>query len=105
MNERLAGIIERVWELNGPPTGNPRRQWFQQRANAEARGIQFLLTFEEWLEWWRSTGKMTERGRHREEYVMARKGDEWAYELGNIECVTASRNCIDGNKGRVRRCT
>lgn len=105
MSGRLAGLIERVWELNGPPTGNPRRQWLQHRANAEARGIPFLLTFEEWLEWWRSTGKLSERGRRRTEYVMARKRDQGAYELGNIECVTARTNCIDGNKRRVRRCT
>jgi hypothetical protein len=103
MNDRLAGIIERVWELNGPPRGNPRRQWLQQRANARTRGIAFTLSFEDWLEWWRSTGKMVERGRHCAEYVMARKADQGAYELGNIECITARRNCVEGNQRRVRR--
>jgi len=82
-----------------------KRRFWQHRTNARNRGIEFFLTFEEWYGWWQATGHWGERGRHRESYVMARIGDEGAYELGNIECITARRNCIEGNNRRVRRCT
>lgn len=78
-----------------------RRQFSMQKARAKQRGIEFKLTFDEWLGWWKATGHYHERGKNKGKYVMARKGDSGAYELGNIECITHSRNCKVGNKGRA----
>lgn len=74
---------------------NPdKRRWQVHRTNARMRGIEFKLTFEEWFCWWIETGHYHERGREVGKYVMARKGDKGAYELGNIECVQAQVNSV-----------
>jgi hypothetical protein len=84
-----------------PPTEDPtrprgpmsdKRRWQIHRTNAKMRGIEFKLTFEEWFCWWMDTGHYAERGNKRGEYVMGRKGDKGAYELGNIECTLAEVN-------------
>jgi hypothetical protein len=72
-----------------------RSQFLAQRAHAEKRGVPFRLTFREWEEWWQATGHYNERGSKKHQYVMARKGDKGAYELGNIECITADQNRQD----------
>lgn len=72
-----------------------RRQFLNQRTGAEKRNIPFRLTFSEWQAWWEQTGHQHERGSGRHQYVMARKGDQGAYELGNIECITAKQNIED----------
>jgi hypothetical protein len=66
------------------------------------RGIEFKLTFEEWFCWWMDTGHYMERGREVGKYVMARKGDKGAYELGNIECVQAQVNSTAAHEGKTR---
>jgi hypothetical protein len=81
---------------------SPRKQWFNQRGAARRRGIPFRLTFEAWEQWWVDSGHYHERGKQHHQYVMARVGDAGAYELGNIECITARRNCIEGNERRQR---
>jgi hypothetical protein len=93
-----------------PPTdkrkqvyGNPdKRRWQVHRTNARMRGIEFKLTFEEWFVWWMETGHYHERGREVGKYVMARKGDKGAYELGNIECIQAQENSVAPHEGAVR---
>lgn len=83
--------------------GNPdKRKWQVHRTNAKMRGIEFKLTFEEWFCWWMETGHYSERGNCRGEYVMARKGDKGAYELGNIECLQAQENSVAPHLGAVR---
>jgi hypothetical protein len=74
------------------PTNPDRRKYLVHRTNAKMRGIEFKLTFEEWFCWWMATGHYAERGREVGKYVMSRKGDKGAYELGNIECLQAQEN-------------
>lgn len=69
-----------------------KNRYHQQRYQAARRGIEFKLTYSEWITWWLATGKYHLRGRDKGKYVMARKGDQGAYELGNIECITHSEN-------------
>lgn len=67
----------------------------RQEARAAERGIEFKFTFEEWLAWWEmhlGPSWMKYRGRRANDYVMARKGDQGAYEAGNVMCITASQN-------------
>jgi hypothetical protein len=93
-----------------PPTdkrkqvfGNPDlRRYKVHRTNAKQRGVEFKLTFEEWLTWWQQTGHYHERGNKRGQYVMARKGDTGSYELGNIECIQAQVNSRAPHVGKPK---
>jgi hypothetical protein len=61
-----------------------------QRHTAKQRGVAFLLTFEEWLEWWGDD--FERRGRKARQLQMCRYNDEGAYELGNIYKATQVEN-------------
>jgi hypothetical protein len=63
--------------------------------------IEFKLSFEEWLEIWVNSGHISERGKTKDSYVMARKGDIGHYEVGNVEIKSASDNLSEGQIGRV----
>jgi hypothetical protein len=66
----------------------PYGQYMVHKGNASGRGIEFLLTFEEWRTIWgdqyegRGTGKL----------VMCRNKDQGAYETGNVRIDTQSNN-------------
>jgi len=77
----------------------PLRQFQIHRATAKTRGIEFKLTFEQWEQWWKDSGHYHERGKGSGQYVMGRKGDTGAYELGNIECITQAENIKAAHKG------
>ncbi len=104
---RLSHLVN----LEPPPESAKRKQIFSNpdlrrykvhRTNAKGRGVEFNLTFEEWMTWWKATGHYHERGREVGKYVMARKGDQGAYELGNIECVQAQINSTAAHLGKTR---
>jgi len=59
---------------------------------AYSAGIPFLLTIEEWYDWWIATGHWHERGRGKDKYCMARFNDEGPYQIGNIKCITNAEN-------------
>lgn len=80
----------------------PLRQFQVHRASAKHRGIEFNLTFEQWEQWWKDSGHYHERGKARGEYVMARKGDLGAYELGNIDCILTAENIAAAHVGRPK---
>lgn len=63
-------------------TNPEKRAFYRQRSQAKQRGIDFLLTLEEWLEWWGDD--LPRRGRGKGKLVMCRHDDVGAYELGNI---------------------
>ena len=67
-------------------------QFYQQQSKAKIRGIEFKLTFEQWLGVWTKSGKLEQRGRLKNQFVMARFQDKGAYEIGNIEIITVSEN-------------
>lgn len=64
----------------------------QQRQNAATRGIDWKLKLGEWWEIWTLSGKWAMRGKLEGHYVMARKGDEGPYAVGNVEIKTSSDN-------------
>lgn len=80
----------------------PVRQFQIHRASAKHRGVEFKLTFEEWEQWWKDSGHYHERGKERGEYVMARKGDQGAYELGNIDCIQTGENIAAAHAGKPK---
>jgi hypothetical protein len=71
-----------------------------QRDTSTRRGIQFLLTLEEWVNIWESSGKLPQRGRKKGQYCMARFGDVGPYAVGNVKIMLSQKNTSDGNKGK-----
>lgn len=72
-----------------------RASFSSQKKHAKTRGIKFVMSFDEWLKVWRSSGKLTERGRGAGKYAMCRKSDRGAYEVGNVYIATNSQNTLD----------
>lgn len=71
-----------------------------QEQNALARGIQFLLSFEQWLTIWTESGKLDQRGRGADKFCMCRNGDVGPYEVGNVFIGTGRENVRAGNLGK-----
>lgn len=68
----------------------PKGRYYQHKCNAARRGVEFKLTFEEWLNIW--SDKYDQRGTSINSYVMCRKEDKGAYEVGNVYINTVSHN-------------
>ena len=62
------------------------------KSHAKRRKVPFLLTFEEWWSLWDASGKFTERGHKKGQYVMARFRDEGPYAIGNVRICTVEEN-------------
>lgn len=74
---------------------NYKLAYRNQRNDAALRRIDFLLTFEEWLQIWVDSGHLHERGPGRGQYQMARFGDKGPYVVGNVKIVTREENQAD----------
>ncbi len=79
----------------------PRQIYSTQKRCAGQRGISFLLSFNAWWAIWQESGHWHERGRNRDQYVMARYGDKGPYKTGNVKIITVKENCSEGQLGRV----
>jgi hypothetical protein len=75
--------------------------YHKQKGEARRRGIEFNLTFVEWLDIWEKSGKMAERGNLPEQYCMARYFDMGAYEIGNVKIVTNRENCKEAWRNSI----
>lgn len=70
----------------------PYKRYSTQKSTARLRGIEFKLTFAEWLKIWTDSGQMNNSGKYKGNYVMARTLDKGAYEVGNVKIVTGTAN-------------
>ena len=70
-----------------------------QEAKAEIRGVEWKITFQEWLDWWGDD--LDQRGPRADQLVMCRFHDKGPYQLGNI-CKGHPRDNAKTN-GNVRR--
>lgn len=97
--KRRRAAVHRRYEAS------PKGKYRQQKANAKRRGILFLLTFAEWYGVWQDSGRWPQRGgRKLAHYVMSRKGDTGAYEVGNVEIVPLPTNASQAaNKSKIVR--
>jgi len=77
------------------------RAYTQQKSNANRRGLQMVMSFEEWKSVWVESGKWEDRGRGSQKYCMCRKNDEGNYELGNVYIGLGKDNVRDGNLGKL----
>lgn len=78
---------------------NKARQSFcVQRWSAKKRNILFLITFDEWYNWWLSNGvdkHQTAPPRSSNTLCMCRINDTGPYSLTNIYCATVKQNSAD----------
>lgn len=58
------------------------RKYRVQESHADCRGIEWKITFQEWLDWWGDD--LDRRGPHKDELGMCRFHDKGPYQLGNI---------------------
>jgi hypothetical protein len=70
------------------------------RKGARAHGREFLITFDEWYNWWLSNGvdknyPTTQSGK---QLCMCRYGDTGPYHIDNIYCATRNQNTSDARK-------
>jgi hypothetical protein len=63
-----------------------------QKQSAKHRGIEWNLTFKEWVSIWDESGKFAMRGQGSGRYCMARLGDIGAYAVGNVSIKTNADN-------------
>ncbi len=74
------------------------RKFANHKLRAKFRGIEFKLTFEEWWKIWSDSGKFSEIGTKKNQYVMSRAYDTGAYEVGNVSIITTSQNMREWRK-------
>jgi hypothetical protein len=75
--------------------GAPARAYIDQRSSAIYRGIEWSITFPEWMAVWDDSGHFDERGKGRDKYCMARVHDIGPYEVGNVYITTIAGNVSD----------
>jgi hypothetical protein len=85
-----------------------RNAFYSQRHSSICRGILFLLTFEKWLKIWVDSGHLSDRGRRKGQYCMARFGDIGPYATNNVRIITntennAERKCSDYQREVLQR--
>ena len=77
-----------------------RTDFRAHRGSAQARGIEFHLSFSEWLSIWLASGKLLRRGRLRGQYVMARHNDRGTYVARNVSIILATENISIARRGK-----
>lgn len=83
--------------------GSAAWAYLDQRRNAEKRGVGWAITFPQWVDVWRASGRWDERGRGRNAYCMARFHDRGPYALDNVYITTIARNVSDYQAELKRR--
>jgi hypothetical protein len=78
-----------------------KKAYTQQKSNAKQRGVDFELSFTDWLAIWLWSGKLEERGRGADKYCMARIGDTGSYSRCNVYITINAKNISDGNAGKI----
>jgi len=77
------------------------KKYIAHISNAKTRGIEFELTFDEWLGIWEKSGKFSQRGKKKGQYVMARFGDIGPYAVGNVKIILCSENIQEARATRI----
>lgn len=79
-------------------TRTPKKAYLDQKCQAEARDIEWALTYEEWLEMWLVSGHYNNRGKGRGNYQLCRFYDEGAYSTTNCYIGTVEENQKERHK-------
>jgi hypothetical protein len=75
--------------------------FIKQRNNARRRGVEWQLTFDEWVAWWGDDIEL--RGTGRDNLQMQRYGDKGPYALGNIKKGVPAQNSATVSKCAANR--
>ena len=98
----LANKAKRAAKQKEWRESNPKRlAYAQQKDNASKRGIEFLFTFEQWVEFWGDD--IDRRGCYVGDLVMARLGDSGPYSESNCFKQTCSENVREGVANYMKR--
>lgn len=90
-------------ERNRRYLASPKGQFAKHRQNAYSRGVEFLLTFDEWWNIWQRSGHWAKRGNRSGRYVMARHNDEGPYKRGNVAIELFNANVATRNRTVVAK--
>ena len=71
---------------------SPKKAYNDQAHHAKERGIDFVISYSEWLEMWLVSGKWEERGKTGGSYQMCRIGDIGPYSVRNCYIDTTYAN-------------
>lgn len=71
---------------------SPRESYSDQKRHAGDRGIEWLLSYEDYLEIWLTSGKWFEKGRQPHNYCMCRYRDSGPYSRTNVFIDTVEEN-------------
>ena len=80
----------------------PKKAFDDQMRHAKDRGIDWLFTYEEWLELWLVSGEWQNRGRLPDQFCMCRFGDNGPYSLRNCFIATNKENQRERWDGREK---
>jgi hypothetical protein len=69
------------------------------RKDRNGNPIEWLFTFETWIDLWLKSGHWHQRGKGRGQYCMSRFGDVGPYAPWNVEIKTVGENNSERNKG------
>ena len=90
MKKANANRAEYVREYNSAYKETPMARYHAQKNRAKVRGVEFLLSFDEWWSIWEDS--FDQRGRLPDQLAMCRYGDTGPYEVGNVYLDTNSNN-------------
>lgn len=93
--------VTTYWLIRGrgvPYRGSAPEAFVVQRRGAHVRGIAWEFTLPSWWRVWQASGKWSERGCGRGQYVMARHGDIGPYSPNNVYIATVEQNALDHQK-------
>lgn len=76
------------------------KAYWGQRRSAGTRNIHWNISFPQWVDVWRASGKIEYRGRGQGKYVMARKLDIGGYDVDNVYICPSVENNSDRNDKR-----
>lgn len=77
-------------------------KYLQIMRRAADRGIDFQMTFEEWMTIWLESGHWHQRGKGLGKYNMSRFNDTGPYAVGNVFIQRHEQNSSDGHKGKPK---
>lgn len=83
----------------GAPTRDPSSaavRYLHQRTTAGLRGIEWAISFPEWMRIWLNSGHWADRGVGVGRYCMARHGDTGPYSATNVSIQLCTENSRDG---------
>lgn len=85
-------------QQNSVKSDSSYKKYLAHKSSAKQRGIEFDLTYDDWLTIWGQ--KLTDRGRLAGQYGMLRTRDEGGYSVGKVRIGTPKENAQEASVAR-----